>query len=167
MHKDLLSEIDLFLNDRIDLWDFIGELTYYSTINFNSINNAIHYMENKEDDDSLIVSLLLWSIENSPFKDLSSTSNSFYKFLLSLKSTNDSFYKSKIDWLFNDKHICIYQKEDLLFLVNSSKDDKCVELPKEYCYQTLECLNCNEEFNVECILEIPSKSFYIITKNKN
>ena len=47
MHKDLLSEIDLYLNRRIDLWDLIDDITYYSTVNFNSVKQAVLYLENK------------------------------------------------------------------------------------------------------------------------
>ena len=41
MHKDLLSEIDLYFSGRLDLWDLIDEITYYSTINFDSVKQAI------------------------------------------------------------------------------------------------------------------------------
>ena len=164
MHKDLLSEIDLYLNRRIDLWDLIDEITYYSTVNFNSVKQAVLYLENKEDEDALIVEVLLWTVINSPVKDLNETTNSFYKFLKSLVSDDCSFYQSEINWLFNDKNIAIFKKHDYLFIINSLNSNTCVELPLEYCNQTLYCANCNEEISVNGILEVPSKTFYIIEK---
>lgn len=164
MHKDLLSEIDLYFSGRLDLWDLIDEITYYSTINFDSVKQAIDYLEDKEDDESLIVEVLLWILVNSPIREKDNSSNSFYRFLNSLKKKDDSFYKVEPVWLFNDKHIAIFKKEELLFIINSNKHETCVELPVDYCHSTLLCINCNEEIDVDIMLNIPGKTFFILEK---
>ncbi len=165
MHKDLISEINLFFDKSIDLWDLVDEITYYSLTNFNSINNAIKYLEDKEDDDALIVEVLLWCVPNSPLKDLKNSTNSFYNFLLSIKNSTSDFYVKEIDWIYNQEYISLFKKDDLLFVINASDKDIDVILPLEYHNIPLLCINCNEEITVNELLNIPSSTFYIIQKS--
>ena len=164
MKDNLIKKIDEFLNGNIDLWDLIGEITYFSTTDFKSFSESIYYMEPKEDENSLIVEVLLWCFVNSPIKDLKETNNSFYKFLMSLVESNSSFYLDEIKWIFNDNYISIFKKHDYLLVINASNNDKYINLPTEYTNCTLYCSNCNEEINVKDNLLVPSKTFYIIEK---
>ena len=164
MQKELINEINLYLENEIDLWDLVGEITYYSTVDFNSIKEIVTYLENNESDEALIVETLLWALPNSPIRSLTNTTNSFYKFLIDLKKSDDEFYNEEIVWVLTENHKIIFKKNNLLFIFNDENYDCEIELPNEYCNTTLHCLNCNEEINVLNSLNVPAKTFYIIEK---
>ena len=164
MNNELINQINLFLEGENDLWDLISEFTYFNAVDVDLFNDAVIYMEGKEDEESLIVEVLLWSFKNSPIKDLNNSSNSFYTFLLSLENNDSPFYSSDIEWISNEGNISVYKKHNYLFVINSSIDDKYIKLPADYVNTTLYCVNCNEEIDVNDNLFVPSKTFFIIEK---
>lgn len=164
MQKELINEINLFLNNEIDLWDIVSEITYFNTVDFNSIVEAVNYLEGDESDEALIVETILWALPNSPIKTMQNSNNSFYKFLISLKGDNDVFYEKEINWLLTTNNQIIFEKNNLLFVFNNEENVKSIDLPVNYCNAALYCLNCNEEISVDNTLNVPSKTFYIIEK---
>lgn len=157
------TNFNLFLEGNTTLWGLIEEISITESLNKENILNAI---ENNESDEGMILTVLLWSTKNSPLQNIKETNNSFIKFLYSIREENSNFYNEDISWVYNNENTCTYQKDNLLFIINNTTNDSKMQLPDEYCNQTVMCLNCNEEHTVDYFITVPAKSFYIIERIK-
>lgn len=158
----LSQTINSYLTNKCTLWNVvetISTLDIYKNIN---VSRSLKYVENDESDKSLIATVLLWCLKDSPIKDLSNTNNSFIKFLHTIRSSESDFYNQDIKWIFNDDHSCTFKKDNLLFVINDDDSTKRMQLPDEFCDKTILCLNCNEELHTSYFIDVPSNTFYII-----
>ena len=158
--KKLLTE---FKDENINLWELNDEI-YYNSINEQS-NNQILFdlIKDDESDTSLLITLLLWVNPNSILQDEKNDLNSFTHFLNSLRNKNSDFFNQDIKWYLTDNEHFVFVKDNLLFIINNTNYDIISQLPTEFSNTTLCCENCNEEMSVTCVIEVPSKTFYIFS----
>lgn len=163
MNKSILNTFTLFKNNNIFIDNLFDELIAVNKLEKEEINKLFTYLETDESDEAMIVSLLIWCLYDSPFKDCHKSNNSFHRFLLSI-NINDNFYMTDINVLQKEKALLMFKKDNYLIIVNPTNDNtKCI-LPKDYQDTVLYCENCNEEINVKNALIIPENTFYIISK---
>lgn len=163
--KKLQSNVKKSEVEFKNLWESVDEIYYYSTTNPIVLQNYYDQIKFDESDFNLMIMLLLWVNPNSIFKSNEQNyCNSFTKFLSSLKALNSSFFDKEINWYYTDNNHLVFVKDDLLFILNNNDYDISSQLPDEFMNSTLHCENCNEDITVTTSLDVPSKTFYIITK---
>lgn len=167
MNDTLKNKINEFLEQQIDAWDLVDEITYFNTCHPEEKEEALLLLEGDESDRAMIASVLLWALPNSPFQNLTMSKNSFFQFLFSLLNQETDFYNEEIVWYVTTDNILVFQKHDYIFIINNQDEDFDVELPETFQNQDYFCLNCNDEMHFHQYVNVPNCGFYILEKIKD
>ena len=153
-----------FKNGKATLWELNDSIYYCSITNPSLIQQSFDLIKTDESDASLLITLLIWVNPNSILQDPHNDTTPFTHFLNTLRKSNSSFFNEEIKWYLTDNNHFVFEKNNLLFIINNNDYDIISQLPDNYSQCTLCCENCNEEIEVNNTLEIPSKTFYILSK---
>ncbi len=147
-----------FCNDKLSLNSLYSKLKTYSYDNLIELNKEIiSHLEVLDQEKLIIICLILSSIFNF---DLSNFSYSIHNFISqSLKPSNE-----EILFYIQDKDIFMYEKNDILFIINNTNNTTSISLPITYQNNTLYCVNCGDEIVTNTTIEVYKFSFYIIEK---
>lgn len=158
------ENIQDFLNGKNDLWDLIDDITYTMVFNNNDIISIIKYLETLDSDEAMIATVLFWVFPNSPFKDIETSNNSFFRLLFSIIVPHGEFFDSDIIWYYINDNSAVFEKNNYLFIINNNAIDISSQVPDKFMNSLLYCHNCNEEMTVTHSILVPSKTFYILEK---
>lgn len=153
--KQLLID---FCNDKLSLNDLYLKLKTYSYTNLMELNKEIiNHLEILNQEKLVIICLILSSIFTF---DLSNFSYSIHKFI------SQSIVLSNKEILFHiqEKNIFMYEKNNVLFIINNTNNTTSISLPITYQYSNLYCVNCGDDIITNNNIEVYKYSFYIIEK---
>ena len=88
----------------------------------------------------------------------------FFKRIIALRKNNPSFSSVDIKWLSTLDNAIIYQKEDIIFVINNNDHKLVIELPEVMKNQSFIDLYSEQEIKLTDKLTIESYRFYILKK---
>lgn len=153
--KQLLID---FCNDNLSLNSLYLKLKTYSYDDLIELNKEIIiHLETLNQEKLIIICLILNSIFNF---DLSNFSYNIHKFI------SQSILPSNKEILFHiqEKNIFMYEKNNVLFIINNTNNTTSISLPITYQNSNLYCVNCGDEIITDTTIEVYKYSFYIIEK---
>lgn len=161
--NEIKNTLTFFKEGKIDLWELNDDIYFYS-IQDPSINQQLfNLIKDDESDLSLLVTLLLWVNPNSILQNQQNDVTPFTHFLKTLRDKNSQFFEQEIKWYLTDNNHLVFEKDNLLFIINNTDNDIISQLPDNFMHTNLCCENCNEEIYVSSSLEIPANTFYILS----
>ena len=134
------------------------KLKTYSYDDLIELNKEIIiHLETLNQEKLIIICLILNSIFNF---DLSNFSYNIHKFI------SQSILPSNKEILFHiqEKNIFMYEKNNVLFIINNTNNTTSISLPITYQNSNLYCVNCGDEIITDTTIEVYKYSFYIIEK---
>jgi len=147
-----------FCNDNLSLNDLYLKLKTYSYTNLMELNKEIiNHLDVLKQEKLVIICLILSSIFAF---DLSNFSYSIHKFI------SQSIVLSNKEILFHiqEKNIFMYEKNNVLFIINNTNNTTSISLPITYQNSNLYCVNCGDDIITNNNIEVYKYSFYIIEK---
>ena len=172
MNKDYLMYYNDFFLKKIPFSFFKEEIKdYIENANKNEIEEFYDYTTDNsffeyDSDMVMLTYLYLWVIDNT-FKNnfpLTGSDNMFLSFIRSLFNDYDDF-KDEAILTINNLNYEIYKLKDIYLIINTSDVDLSVNVPKELENTKCFCINCNDEIEIESIVDIYPYGFMLIKKN--
>lgn len=129
------------------------------------IQDIYSYNDTTHMDEMMHAFILLWSLKYN-YIDLTYPKEHIYlSYLSSLLEDESIIHISFLDIQTYSATIQVSTtKGHIYFFINHSLKEIILAVPKEIQHQTLYCLNCNDDLNVNTHLDIPEFSFYALKK---
>lgn len=159
MIKELMEQ---FIQGSISIPDYLKAIV---PLRQQDIQDIYSYNDTTHMDEMMHAFILLWCLKYN-YIDLNNQKEHIYlSYLSSILEDQSITHISFLDIQPHSVIIEVFTKEEsIYFLINHSLYEAHLKIPKEIQYQTLYCLNCNDDMLLKTHLDIPEFSFYALKK---
>ena len=173
MSLNYMLSLAKYLNKQQPFYEFLNEINdYIKTVNPGELTLFYDYLTdfNCLEFDSDMIMLMycaLWLIPNRLNQQcqIQGADNIYTTFLKSVMDDyKDIFNNRDYQIIEYNMNYSIYQRSNLLIILNHLDVDLKITLPENYQNQVLYCVNCGDELEVEKDVELYPYGFYLLIK---
>ncbi|MCM1260725.1 MAG: hypothetical protein NC182_06305 [Prevotella sp.] len=159
MIKQLMEQ---FIQGSISIPDYLKAIV---PLRQQDIQDIYSYNDTTHLDEMMHAYILLWSLKYN-YIDLTYPKEHIYlSYLSSLLEDESIKHVSFLDIQFSSAIVEIFTTQgNIYFFINHSLKETILNVPKEIQYQTVYCLNCNDDMTLGTHLDMPEFSFYAFKK---
>ena len=155
----LVNIVDEYVNDKLNYLDFVNLV---KNVNSSFLNDIVNISQTSEIDQRMIAIVTIYLFNYSIF-DLNNGSNIYISFIKDF--VEDSIITGFETYQITNDHLIGRLKtsdKDFIIILNPSKNEIDITLPGDIANKTYYCFNCNDEIDLEVLVDMPEYSFYIL-----
>ena len=155
----LVNIVDEYVNDKLNYLDFVNLV---KNVNSSFLNDIVNISQTSEIDQRMIAIVTIYLFNYSIF-DLNIDSNIYISFIKDF--VEDNIITGFETYQITNDHLIGRLKtsdKDFIIILNPSKNEIDIPLPDDIANKTYYCFNCNDEIDLEVLVDMPEYSFYIL-----